>query len=165
VQPGGHCVACGLQLGLAGAAKLEDELPTHEAGTEVQAEQVSEAGTIRLSFAVVATPSEKAGDHIGRYKLLQKIGEGGCAVVYMAEQEKPVQRRVALKPRELACKSSVSQGERKNPRDMGPKPNRSLGTEHVYLASDVGERESDLEDRLLPDGLKNPTDVVSVGGR
>src|SRR5439155_21823010 len=34
---------------------------------------------------------------IGRYKLLQQIGEGGCGVVYMAEQEEPVQRRVALK--------------------------------------------------------------------
>jgi serine/threonine protein kinase/WD40 repeat protein len=40
---------------------------------------------------------EKAGDRIGRYKLLQNIGEGGCGVVYMAEQEEPVRRRVALK--------------------------------------------------------------------
>jgi serine/threonine protein kinase/tetratricopeptide (TPR) repeat protein len=39
----------------------------------------------------------KPGDHIGRYKLLQRIGEGGCGVVYMAEQEEPVRRRVALK--------------------------------------------------------------------
>ncbi len=31
--------------------------------------------------------TEKAGDKIGRYKLLQQIGEGGCGVVYMAEQE------------------------------------------------------------------------------
>ncbi len=42
-------------------------------------------------------PSEKAGDRIGRYKLLQAIGEGGCGVVYLAEQEEPVRRRVALK--------------------------------------------------------------------
>src|SRR4051794_12042960 len=42
-------------------------------------------------------PSEKPGDLIGRYKLLQQIGEGGCGVVYMAEQEEPVRRRVALK--------------------------------------------------------------------
>src|SRR4051812_10830259 len=42
-------------------------------------------------------PSEKPGDRIGRYKLLQQIGEGGCGVVYMAEQEEPVRRRVALK--------------------------------------------------------------------
>ncbi len=37
------------------------------------------------------------GTHIGRYKLLQKIGEGGMGIVYMAEQEEPVRRRVALK--------------------------------------------------------------------
>jgi serine/threonine protein kinase/tetratricopeptide (TPR) repeat protein len=40
---------------------------------------------------------EKPGDRIGRYKLLQQIGEGGCGVVFMAEQEEPVRRRVALK--------------------------------------------------------------------
>jgi serine/threonine protein kinase/tetratricopeptide (TPR) repeat protein len=40
---------------------------------------------------------EKAGDRIGRYKLLEQIGEGGCGVVYLAEQEEPVSRRVALK--------------------------------------------------------------------
>src|SRR5258707_11611551 len=31
--------------------------------------------------------TEKHGDKIGRYKLLQQSGEGGCGVVYMAEQE------------------------------------------------------------------------------
>ena len=41
--------------------------------------------------------TEGCGTHIGYYKLLQKIGEGGCGYVYMAEQEKPVKRRVALK--------------------------------------------------------------------
>jgi serine/threonine protein kinase len=46
---------------------------------------------------LILPPSEKAGDRIGRYKLLQQIGEGGCGVVYMAEQEEPVRRRVALK--------------------------------------------------------------------
>src|SRR5580765_4479130 len=40
---------------------------------------------------------EKPGDRIGRYNLLQQIGEGGCGVVYMAEQEEPLRRRVALK--------------------------------------------------------------------
>jgi serine/threonine protein kinase/tetratricopeptide (TPR) repeat protein len=42
-------------------------------------------------------PAEKAGDRIGRYKLLEQIGEGGCGIVYVAEQEEPVRRRVALK--------------------------------------------------------------------
>jgi WD40 repeat protein/serine/threonine protein kinase len=46
---------------------------------------------------LAATIEEKAGDRIGRYKLLQRIGEGGCGIVYMAEQEVPVRRRVALK--------------------------------------------------------------------
>jgi len=41
--------------------------------------------------------SERPGRTIGRYKLLEKIGEGGMGVVYMAEQEEPVRRRVALK--------------------------------------------------------------------
>jgi serine/threonine protein kinase/tetratricopeptide (TPR) repeat protein len=40
---------------------------------------------------------EKPGDRIGHYKLLQQIGEGGCGIVFMAEQEEPVRRRVALK--------------------------------------------------------------------
>src|SRR6266508_2172480 len=40
---------------------------------------------------------ENSGDRIGHFKLLQKIGEGGCGVVYMAEQEEPISRRVALK--------------------------------------------------------------------
>ena len=42
-------------------------------------------------------PFQHGGDRIGRYKLLEQIGEGGCGVVYMAEQEHPVRRRVALK--------------------------------------------------------------------
>src|SRR5580700_4586354 len=44
-----------------------------------------------------APVGEQPGDRIGRYKLLQQIGEGGCGVVYMAEQKEPVRRRVALK--------------------------------------------------------------------
>jgi WD40 repeat protein len=40
---------------------------------------------------------ERSGTMIGRYKLLQRIGEGGFGVVYMAEQIEPVQRKVALK--------------------------------------------------------------------
>src|SRR6187455_1838838 len=39
----------------------------------------------------------QTGERIGRYKLLEKIGEGGFGIVYMAEQEEPVRRRVALK--------------------------------------------------------------------
>ena len=41
--------------------------------------------------------SERPGERIGPFKLLQQIGEGGMGVVYMAEQEHPVRRKVALK--------------------------------------------------------------------
>src|SRR6516225_8552378 len=37
------------------------------------------------------------GTVIGRYKLLEKVGEGGFGTVYVAEQREPVKRRVALK--------------------------------------------------------------------
>jgi len=47
--------------------------------------------------ATVSIVTEKAGDRIGHYKLLEQIGEGGCGVVYMAEQVEPIRRRVALK--------------------------------------------------------------------
>jgi WD40 repeat protein/serine/threonine protein kinase len=42
-------------------------------------------------------PVESAGLKIGRYQLLEQIGEGGFGVVFMAEQTSPVRRRVALK--------------------------------------------------------------------
>ena len=51
--------------------------------------------TIKLEFT--DAPDEAVGQTLGRYKLLEKIGEGGCGVVYVAEQTEPVRRRVALK--------------------------------------------------------------------
>src|SRR5215204_2249964 len=41
--------------------------------------------------------AEQPGTIIGRYKLLERIGEGGFGVVYMAEQQQPVRRKAALK--------------------------------------------------------------------
>ena len=69
---GAHCVRCLLQLALA------SDDPSQRPADETQ-------------------HFEQPGDCIGRYKLLQQIGEGGCGVVYMAEQTEPVHRRVALK--------------------------------------------------------------------
>ncbi len=51
-----------------------------------------------LERTLLTTPVlEQPGTIIGRYKLLQKVGEGGMGVVYMAEQTEPVTRKVALK--------------------------------------------------------------------
>lgn len=49
----------------------------------------------RMRLPVAAT--EREGERIGRYKLLQEIGEGGFGTVWMAEQTEPVTRKVALK--------------------------------------------------------------------
>jgi serine/threonine protein kinase len=56
--------------------------------------------TIRATIALKLPEgpmAEAVGQTIGRYKLLEKIGEGGCGVVYVAEQTEPVRRRIALK--------------------------------------------------------------------
>jgi serine/threonine protein kinase/tetratricopeptide (TPR) repeat protein len=50
---------------------------------------------LEIKSALEAEPCQSS--RIGPYKLLQKLGEGGCGVVYMAEQEQPIRRRVALK--------------------------------------------------------------------
>ncbi len=58
--------------------------------------QTSASGN-QLTVRSAPELKEGPGSVIGRYKLLQKIGEGGFGAVYMAEQEMPVRRRVALK--------------------------------------------------------------------
>src|SRR5262245_52716515 len=58
---------------------------------------MKEPAVAMSSRAALLPPTEKAGDRIGRYTLRERIGEGGCGVVYVAEQAEPVRRRVALK--------------------------------------------------------------------
>jgi serine/threonine protein kinase/tetratricopeptide (TPR) repeat protein len=76
--------------------RIEALLNSHD-NTSGVLEHATRQAQIMAGFTGGPIPSEKPGDKIGRYKLLQQIGEGGCGVVYMAEQEEPVRRRVALK--------------------------------------------------------------------
>jgi serine/threonine protein kinase/tetratricopeptide (TPR) repeat protein len=82
--------ACGGDAELR--ARVEALLAAHEAaGDFLKLRGADPAADATVSFG------ERPGSHIGHYKLLAQIGEGGFAVVFMAEQEQPVRRRVALK--------------------------------------------------------------------
>jgi serine/threonine protein kinase len=51
-----------------------------------------------VALATLARNSDdEVEKQIGPYKLVERLGEGGCGVVYLAEQEKPVRRQVAFK--------------------------------------------------------------------
>lgn len=61
-----------------------------------------EAGDVVTS----APPEDGLGVDIGRYRLVERIGAGGCGVVYLAEQREPVRRKVALKIIRLGLENS-----------------------------------------------------------
>jgi serine/threonine protein kinase/tetratricopeptide (TPR) repeat protein len=82
--------ACGNNADLL--AEVQELLQHHHALGDFFA-----TGPVPLTTAQDADATETAGTIIGPYKLLQKIGEGGMGIVFMAEQTKPVQRKVALK--------------------------------------------------------------------
>lgn len=75
-------------------ARVEALLLAHREGAAVLDQPPAE-----LTRAAAQTKSDEAriGDRIGRYRLLELIGEGGCGMVFLAEQQEPVVRRVALK--------------------------------------------------------------------
>jgi eukaryotic-like serine/threonine-protein kinase len=78
----------------AGDAELRQEVESLLAAYE-QADGFMKVPAGKATLPLPLT--ERSGDRIGRYKLLEQIGEGGFGVVWMAEQEEPVRRRVALK--------------------------------------------------------------------
>jgi WD40 repeat protein/serine/threonine protein kinase len=75
-------------------ARLVELLSSMEKPPTAPAKETAPSGTIKIELTVA---DEAIGKNIGPYKLLQKIGEGGCGAVYMADQEQPVHRRVAVK--------------------------------------------------------------------
>jgi serine/threonine protein kinase len=80
-----------------GNSELQNRVETLLLAYEHAGDFLQKSAANRSTKAAQPFATEKPGDRIGHYKLLQQIGEGGCGVVYMAEQEAPVRRRVALK--------------------------------------------------------------------
>ncbi len=83
------------------ACGANSSLRVHLEGLLAEQEQLGSFLARPLASPVLAPGnaplSEGVGTKIGPFKLLQQIGEGGMGVVYMAEQETPVRRKVALK--------------------------------------------------------------------
>src|SRR5438270_565234 len=65
--------------------------PAHSVPAAQESTLTAAAGTLETQLTA------RPGDRFGPYKILEEIGRGGCGVVFVAEQEQPVRRRVALK--------------------------------------------------------------------
>ncbi|WP_367871124.1 tetratricopeptide repeat protein [Luteolibacter sp. Populi] len=74
--------------------RVEGLLRAHESARGFLVEPVI---FLHAGEAPKASAGEGPGDRVGNYKLIEQIGEGGCGVVFLAEQEEPVRRQVALK--------------------------------------------------------------------
>src|SRR5436853_3016468 len=78
--------------------QVEQLLLLHEgAGSFLEKPAAESAATGPLQDAAEqASPGEAPGALIGHYKLIEQIGEGGMGTVWMAQQQEPVKRLVAL---------------------------------------------------------------------
>src|SRR4030095_15924399 len=85
---------------------LERECPDAGLRREVEALLAAHDAPDRLfehrTVGVEAPSAEAVGATIGRYKLLEALGEGGFGTVWLAEQKEPVRRKVALKVKKVS---------------------------------------------------------------
>lgn len=91
-----------LDRACAGQPQLRERIDLLLVAHEKSDDFISDCISVVAGSVGEMTPSSEPGEdligsRIGPYKLLQKIGEGGGGAVFMAEQESPVRRRVALK--------------------------------------------------------------------
>ncbi len=90
-----------LDRATAGDAELKQRvealLACHKADTFLQDGPACRLRTTLAAAGRLTTQEEQVGDSIGRYRLLERVGEGGFGVVFRAEQREPVRRQVAVK--------------------------------------------------------------------
>jgi len=86
--------------GVALRQRLEALLAAHK---RPQSALTTDAPVVKASFKFdpAFVSDEAVGQTLGRYKLQERVGEGGCGVVYVAEQTEPVRWGVALEVIEL----------------------------------------------------------------
>jgi len=77
--------------------RLHTLLAEYEEPPGLLTDSPAQADEPTLKLDLADAPDEAVGQTLGRYKLLERVGEVGCGVVYVAEQTQPVRRRVALK--------------------------------------------------------------------
>jgi eukaryotic-like serine/threonine-protein kinase len=75
-------------------AEVDELLAMHDRAGGFLHRPAAVAADVTMAYQPLA---EGPGTRVGPYKLLQEIGEGGMGTVFMAEQEEPVRRKVALK--------------------------------------------------------------------
>jgi serine/threonine protein kinase/tetratricopeptide (TPR) repeat protein len=102
---------------------------------------------------------ERPGTLIGPYKLLEQIGEGGFGVVFMAEQQEPIRRKVALKVLKagMDSKQVIARFEAER---------QALALmDHPNIARVLDAGTIDSEPRTAVSGLEEPLTIVRGSGR
>src|SRR5262245_12013557 len=98
--PGSACWSCMIAAGTSRSSDSAAADPASTGNRPAPSEPAN--GPVVTELAPAQSPGLALGDDvvgqtIGSYKLRELLGEGGCGVVYVAEQAEPVRRRVALK--------------------------------------------------------------------
>ncbi len=86
-----------LEALLAAHDQPDNLVPTQAEAVRLREDASARQARPTIKLDPADAPDEAVGQTLGRYKLLERVGEGGCGVVYVAEQTEPVRRRVALK--------------------------------------------------------------------
>ncbi|MDA8745511.1 serine/threonine protein kinase [Rubripirellula amarantea] len=88
--------ACGDDVVLR--ASVESLLKAHEGPAKLLDQPIGRGqGIVGMAATEVVEPIEHIGMKLGPYRLMEQIGEGGFGLVFVAQQDKPVERKVALK--------------------------------------------------------------------